>query len=158
MISFPLGDEAKNHRAITRPDRGGDKMAKKKATKKAAKKTTKKAVAKKATKKAATKKAAPKKAAKATAKKAAPKKKRTLNPALKAPYTPSAQLAEIVGASPLPRQEVVSKLWKYIKKNGLQDRQTINADEKLKPIFGNKKSVTMFEMQKHVSKHLTKTA
>lgn len=122
-------------------------MAKKKATKKAAKKTTKKATAKKATKKAA---------GKATKKAAGPKKKRTLNPALKAPYTPSAQLAEIVGASPLPRQEVVSKLWKYIKKNGLQDRQTINADDKLKPIFGNKKSVTMFEMQKHVSKHLTK--
>lgn len=127
----------------------------KKATKKAAKKSTaKKATAKKATAKKATAKAAPKKA---TAKKAAaPKKKRTLNPALKAPYTPSAQLAEIVGSSPLPRQEVVSKLWKYIKKNGLQDKQTINADEKLKPIFGNKKSVTMFEMQKHVSKHLTK--
>jgi upstream activation factor subunit UAF30 len=125
-------------------------MAKKKATKKAAKKTTKKATAKKATKKAA--------GAKATKKAAGPKKKRTLNPALKAPYTPSAQLAEIVGASPLPRQEVVSKLWKYIKKNGLQDRQNINADDKLKPIFGNKKVVTMFEMQKHVSKHLTKTA
>jgi chromatin remodeling complex protein RSC6 len=119
-------------------------MAKKKATKKAAKKTMKKATAKKATKKAA----------KATKK--ASGKKRTLNPALKAPYTPSAQLAEIVGASPLPRQEVVSKLWKYIKKNGLQDRQNINADDKLKPIFGNKKVVTMFEMQKHVSKHLTK--
>jgi chromatin remodeling complex protein RSC6 len=125
-------------------------MAKKKAAKKAAKKTTaKKPAAKKATVKAAKKTAAPKKAA-------APKKKRTLNPALKAPYTPSAQLAEIVGAAPLPRQEVVSKLWKYIKKNGLQDKQTINADDKLKPIFGNKKSVTMFEMQKHVSKHLTK--
>lgn len=125
-------------------------MAKKKAAKKAAKKTTaKKPAAKKATAKAAKKTAAPKKAA-------APKKKRTLNPALKAPYTPSAQLAEIVGAAPLPRQEVVSKLWKYIKKNGLQDKQTINADDKLKPIFGNKKSVTMFEMQKHVSKHLTK--
>ncbi len=125
-------------------------MAKKKATKKAAKKT-----AKKATKKAATKKAATKKSAGATKKAAGPKKKRTLNPALKAPYVPSAQLAEIVGASPLPRQEVVSKLWKYIKKNGLQDRQTINADDKLKVIFG-KKSVTMFEMQKHISKHLTK--
>lgn len=123
----------------------------KKTTKKSAKKATKKATTK-AAKKAATKKTATKKTAKA----AGPKKKRTLNPALKAPYTPSAQLAEIVGASPLPRQEVVSKLWKYIKKNGLQDRQTINADEKLKPIFGNKKSVTMFEMQKHVSKHLTK--
>ena len=134
-------------------------MAKKKATKKAAKKTSKKGTAKKATKKAAPKKAATKKAAgaKATTKKAAaPKTKRTLNPALKAPYTPSAQLAEIVGATPIPRQEVVSKLWKYIKKNGLQDKQTINADDKLKPIFGNKKSVTMFEMQKHVSKHLTK--
>ena len=126
-------------------------MAKKKATKKAAKKTTKKAAAK------TTKKAAPKKAAAKTTKKAAaPKKaKRTLNPALKAPYTPSAQLAEIVGAKPLPRQEVVSKLWKYIKSNGLQDRQNINADDKLKPIFG-KKVVTMFEMQKHISKHLTK--
>ena len=121
-------------------------MAKKKTTKKAGK-TAKKATAKKATAKMG---------AKTTKKAAGPKKKRTLNPALKAPYTPSAQLAEIVGASPLPRQEVVSKLWKYIKKNGLQDRQTINADEKLKPIFGNKKSVTMFEMQKHVSKHLTK--
>src|SRR4051812_3499823 len=89
-------------------------MAKRKATKKAAaKKTTKKA----ATRKAATKKtAAPTKTA--TPKKAtAPKKKRTLNPALKAPYTPSAQLAEVVGATPLPRQEVVSKLWKYIKAN-----------------------------------------
>lgn len=129
-------------------------MAKKKATKKATKATT----AKKATKKAAaktTKKAAAKKPA-GTAKKTAAPKKRTLNPALKAPYTPSDELAEIVGASPLPRQEVVSKLWKYIKKNGLQDKQNINADDKLKPIFGNKKTVTMFEMQKHVSKHLTK--
>ncbi len=144
------------------------KKAAKKSAKKAAKKTTKKSTAKKATKKStakkATKKATAKKATAKTAstkttttkKAAAPKKKRTLNPALKAPYTPSAQLAEIVGATPLPRQEVVSKLWKYIKKNGLQDKQTINADDKLKPIFGNKKSVTMFEMQKHVSKHLTK--
>jgi upstream activation factor subunit UAF30 len=132
-------------------------MAKKKATKKAAKKTTKKA-AKKTAKKATAKKTAKKATAKkATAKKTGAKKtKRTLNPALKAPYTPSAQLAEIVGSTPLARQEVVSKLWKYIKKNGLQDRQNINADDKLKPIFGNKKVVTMFEMQKHVSKHLTK--
>ena len=131
-------------------------MAKKKATKKTAKTTAKKATAKKATAKKATAKKAT--AKKATAKKAAaPKKKRTLNPALKAPYTPSAQLALVVGAAPLPRQEVVSKIWKYIKKNGLQDRQNINADETLKPIFGNKKVVTMFEMQKHISKHLTKT-
>lgn len=118
---------------------------KKKTTKKAAK-TTKKAA--KTTKKAAAAKTTKKAAAKKTT-------KRKLNPALKAPYTPSAQLAEIVGAAPLPRQEVVSKLWKYIKKHGLQDRQTINADDKLKTIFG-KKSVTMFEMQKYISKHLTK--
>jgi upstream activation factor subunit UAF30 len=139
-------------------------MAKKTTTKKAAKKTAKKSAAKKTTKKAAAKtakkataKKATQKASKKTAKAASPKKKRTLNPALKAPYTPSTQLAEIVGASPLPRQEVVSKLWKYIKRNGLQDKQNINADEKLKPIFSNKKVVTMFEMQKHLSKHLTKT-
>jgi chromatin remodeling complex protein RSC6 len=127
-------------------------MAKKKATKK----STKKATTKKTTKKAATKKAATKKAATTTKKAAGAKKtKRTLNPALKAPYTPSAILAEIVGAAPLPRQQVVSKLWAYIKKNGLQDRQNINADDRLKQIFG-KKQVTMFEMQKHISKHLTK--
>lgn len=149
--------------------------------KKTGTKTAKKTTAKKATKKAATKKAgttktlakkttAKKTAAKKTAtaktataktvtvkKAAAPKKaQRTLNPALKAPYTPSAQLAEVVGASPLSRQEVVSKLWKYIKANGLQDRQNINADDKLKPIFSNKATVTMFEMQTHISKHLTK--
>lgn len=132
------------------------KAAKKSTAKKAAKKTTaKKSTAKKPAKKATAKKASAK-SAKATKKAAGPKKKRTLNPALKAPYTPSTHLAAIVGAAPLPRQEVVSKLWKYIKKNGLQDRQTINADDKLKPIFGNKNSVTMFEMQKHISKHLTK--
>ena len=134
----------------------GKTTAKKSTTKKAASKTAAKGTTKAASAKSAT---TTKKAAAGTTttkKSAAPKKKRTLNPALKAPYTPSAQLAEIVGATPLPRQEVVSKLWQYIKKNGLQDRQTINADDKLKPIFGNKKSVTMFEMQKHVSKHLTK--
>jgi len=122
----------------------------KRATRTAAKRTTKRV-----TKKAAT----TKKAGGATTKRAATtakKTKRKLNPALKAPYTPSTQLAEIVGSKPLPRQEVVSKLWQYIKKNGLQDRQNINADDKLKPIFG-KKTVTMFEMQKHISKHLTKT-
>jgi upstream activation factor subunit UAF30 len=135
-------------------------MATKRATAKTASRKGTKAKAASA-KKAATKKtasakkaASPRTAAKKTA---APKKKRTLNPALKAPYTPSAQLAEVVGAKPLPRQEVVSKLWKYIKANGLQDKQNINADEKLKAVFG-KNTVTMFEMQKHISKHLTKTA
>lgn len=127
----------------------------------------------KATKKAATKKAAPKKAAKTTTKKAAapkkaattkkaaaPKKaaatKRKPNPAFMKPLTPSTTLAAVVGASPMPRTEVVKKIWAYIKKNGLQDaknRRMINADDKLKPLFG-KASINMFEMTKIVSKHL----
>ena len=73
-----------------------------------------------------------------------------------APVTPSAELAEIVGAKDLPRSEVVSKVWDYIKKHDLQDakdRRQINGDDKLQKIFG-KKSVSMFEMNKHLSAHL----
>ncbi len=146
----------------------------KKTTKKAAapKKATakkaaapKKATAKKAAPKAA-KKAAPKAttkkvaAPKATAKKvAAPKKKtaRKPNAAFMKPLNPSKELAEIVGASALPRTEVMKKVWAYIKKNNLQDaknRRAINADDKLKAVFGGKKQVTMFEMTKLVSNHL----
>ncbi len=113
---------------------------------------------KKATKKAAPKKAAPKKAA---TKKAAPKKaaggKRKPNPAFMKALTPSAKLAAVVGSTPIPRTEVVKKLWAYIKKNNLQDsknRRNINADAKLKDIFG-KAVVNMFEMTKIVSKHLS---
>jgi upstream activation factor subunit UAF30 len=94
-------------------------------------------------------------AAKKTAKKSGAKRKPSA--AFMKPLTPSADLAEIVGAKPLPRTEVVKKLWAYIKKNGLQDKKQkriINADDKLKPIFGAKKSVDMFEMTKLVSKHL----
>jgi chromatin remodeling complex protein RSC6 len=72
------------------------------------------------------------------------------------PLTPSADLAAIVGSNPLPRTEVVKKMWDYIKKNGLQDaknKRNINADEKLLKIFG-KNQVTMFEMTGLVSKHL----
>ncbi len=120
-----------------------------------AKKATKKAAPKKAaTKKATTKKAAPKKTAAPKMKKAASKRKPNL--AFMRPLTPSTTLAAVVGASPLPRTEVVKKLWAYIKKNGLQDaknRRNINADDKLKPIFG-KNTVSMFEMTKLVSKHL----
>ncbi|MGZ3803102.1 MAG: SWIB/MDM2 domain-containing protein [Pseudobdellovibrionaceae bacterium] len=128
-------------------------MAKaKKATKKAA---PKKAATKKATtKKAAAKKAAPKAAKAPKAKKAASKRKP--NPAFMRPLTPSTTLAAVVGANPLPRTEVVKKLWAYIKKNNLQDaknKRNINADDKLKPIFG-KNTVSMFEMTKLVSKHL----
>ena len=70
---------------------------------------------------------------------------------------PSEQLAKVVGSKPLPRTEVVKKLWAYIKKNSLQDnknRRMINADDKLGPVFGSKKQVSMFEMTKLVNKHL----
>jgi upstream activation factor subunit UAF30 len=131
------------------------KAAKKAAPKKAA---VKKAAPKKAAKKAAPKKAAVKKAApKKVAKKAAPKK-RTPNAAFMKEMTPSAELGAVIGAKPLPRTEATKKIWAYIKKNGLQDaknKRQINADEKLKVIFGGKKSVTMFELTALVSKHLS---
>ncbi|MBL7918134.1 MAG: hypothetical protein JNM96_07030, partial [Bacteroidia bacterium] len=114
-----------------------------------------------ATKKAAPKKAAKKAAKKAVKKKAAkPAKKKTarkLNPALMTPYTPSAALGEVVGSKPLPRSQVVKKLWAYIKANKLQDtknKRMINADDKLKAIFNGNKQVSMFEMAKFISKHL----
>ena len=74
-----------------------------------------------------------------------------------APVTPDALLGAVVGAAPLPRTELTKKLWIYIKKNGLQDktkRTQINADEKLKAVFGGKAKVSMFEMTKLVSGHV----
>ncbi|MGA3006685.1 MAG: SWIB/MDM2 domain-containing protein [Opitutaceae bacterium] len=74
-----------------------------------------------------------------------------------APVTPDASLAAVVGAAPLPRTELTKKLWAYIKKNGLQDktkRTQINADDKLKEVFGGKGKVSMFEMTKLVSGHV----
>jgi len=119
------------------------KAAKKPAAKKpAAKKTVKKAVAKKPVKKAAPKKAAA---------------KRKPNAAFMKPVTPSATLAAVVGSAAVPRTEITSKIWAYIKKNNLQDkvnRRNINADDKLKAVFGGKKTVSMFEMTKLVSAHL----
>jgi chromatin remodeling complex protein RSC6 len=126
-------------------------MATKKA-KKATKKTAKKAAPKKAAKKTA-KKAAPKKAAKKAAKK---KVARKPNAAFMKPLMPSGPLAAIVGSVPMPRTEVTSKIWAYIKKNKLQDavnRRMINADDKLKALFG-KTQASMFELTKYVSKHL----
>jgi len=123
---------------------------KKKAAKKAA---PKKAAAKKAApKKAAAKKAAPKKAAKK-----APAKKRKPNAAFMAPLTLSPQLADVVGPKPLPRTEVIKKIWDYIKKNKLQDsvnKRMINADAKLKVLFAGKGQISMFELAKVVSKHV----
>ncbi len=83
---------------------------------------------------------------------------RTANPALLKPLKPSAQLAAIVGADPLPRGQVVKKLWAYIKKNNLQNpanKRNIIADDKLRPVFGGKGEVNMFEMTKLVSQHLS---
>jgi chromatin remodeling complex protein RSC6 len=85
------------------------------------------------------------------------KSARKPNAAFMKPLTPSAELAQVVGAKPLPRTEATSALWRYIKKNGLQDQKNkrmIKADPALKAVFGGKAQVNMFEMTKLVSKHL----
>lgn len=113
----------------------------------------KKKAAKKSAKKSA-KRPAKKRVAKKTARKAT---KRKPNAAFMKAMTPSSTLAAVVGSSPLPRTQVTKKLWAYIKRNGLQDkknRRMINADAKLRPIF-KKDQVSMFEMTKLVSRHLS---
>ena len=118
-----------------------------KKSKKSAKKSKKSA--KKPAKKAAPRKAAPKKKKSAT--------KRKPNAAFMKAMMPSTVLAAVVGSMPLPRTEVTKKIWDYIKKNKLQDsinRRLINADEKLRQVFGGKRQVSMFEMTKLVSNHL----
>lgn len=126
---------------------------------KKAKKAAKKAAPKKAAKKKAAPKKAAKKAPKKAAKKAAPKKKsaRKPNAAFMAALTPSAALGEVVGSKPLPRTEIIKKIWDYIKKNGLQDKQNrrmINADDKLKTVFAGKEQISMFELAKVVNNHV----
>jgi chromatin remodeling complex protein RSC6 len=124
----------------------------KKAVKKAAKKAPKKA-AKKAASKAPAKKAAKKVAKKSPAKKSA----RKPNAAFMAPLTSSPALADVIGNKPLPRTEIIKKIWDYIKKNNLQDsknRRMINADAKLKPLFAGKAQVSMFELAAVVSKNV----
>ena len=96
-------------------------------------------------------------AKKRKAKKTKAKKKRRPNAAFMKPVTPSAVLAEVIGAKAIPRTEVTKKIWQYIKRRGLQDkkkRTMINADDKLKVVFRGKKQVSMFEMTKLVSRHL----
>ena len=122
-------------------------MPKKKAAKKVVKK---KVAAKKVVKK--------KVAAKKVVKKKVVKKKRTPSAAFMKPMQISDALANVVGSKPLPRTEVTKKLWVYIKKNKLQDsvnKRMINADANLKAVFGGKGKVSMFEMTKLVSKHLS---
>ena len=128
--------------------------AKKATTKLAAKITTtaKAAVAKSKPTATTTKKSS-------TSRVASPKMKsaRKPNAAFMKPLNPSKELAEVVGSAPIPRTEVMKKVWAYIKKHDLQDtknRRAINADDKLKAVFGGKKQVTMFEMTKLVSNHL----
>jgi chromatin remodeling complex protein RSC6 len=103
-------------------------------------------------------------AAKTPAKKTTTAKKKTAttttrkpNAAFMKPMQPDAVLAAVVGSKPVPRTQVVKKLWEYIKANNLQDKKQktmINADDKLKEVFGGKKQVSMFEMTKLVNKHL----
>ena len=111
---------------------------------------------KKSAKKSAKRPAARKKAAKRAEKSSG--KKRAPNPAFMRPLQPSAKLAAVIGNSPMPRTQVISKLWAYIKRNGLQDaknRRAINADEKLRPLFGGRSQVTMFDLAKIANKNLS---
>ncbi|HWH52734.1 MAG TPA: SWIB/MDM2 domain-containing protein [Gemmatimonadaceae bacterium] len=122
-------------------------MAAKKGRKKAGKKAGKKGGAKKA------RKAAKRGGAKKSAKRA----KRTPNAAFMKPMQPDAALSAVVGGNMMPRTEITKKLWGYIKRNSLQDakeRRMINADDKLKAVFGGKGKVSMFEMTKLVNKHI----
>src|SRR5262245_41856415 len=116
--------------------------------------------AKKKTAKRKSAKKGAKKAVRRTAKKAAKKsgKKRKPSAAFLRPVTPDSALAAVVGSSPLPRTDLTKKIWAYIRRNGLQDsknRRNINADDKLRAVFGGKSTVNMFEMTKLVSKHVS---
>lgn len=139
--SAPSKSSAKSSGAVGR-------SAAKSAAKSVASKSAAKGAAKSASKSVA--KSAAKSAAKGAAKTAT---KRAANPAFMKPLQPDAQLAAVVGSDPMPRTQVVAKVWEYIKKNGLQQSRNINADAKLRPIFG-KEQITMFEMMKLVNAHL----
>ncbi len=113
---------------------------------------------KKAAKKSAKRPAARKKAAKRSTKRKSSGKKRAPNPAFMRPMQPSSQLAAVIGSGAVPRTQVISKLWAYIKRNGLQDaknRRAINADEKLRPLFGGRSQVTMFDLAKIANTNLS---
>jgi chromatin remodeling complex protein RSC6 len=118
--------------------------------------------AKKKTGRKTAKKGAKRTAARSTARRTTTKRRtaRKPNAAFMAPLMPSSELAMVVGSSSMPRTEVTKKIWAYIKRNGLQDkanRRMVNADEKLRAVFGGKRQVSMFEMTKLVSRHLKST-
>jgi upstream activation factor subunit UAF30 len=115
-----------------------------------------KTAGRKSAKKRAKRPAARKKTAKRAKRKSSTKRKP--NPAFMRPLQPSSQLAAVIGNSPMPRTQVISKLWAYIKRNGLQDarnRRAINADEKLRPLFGGRSQVTMFDLAKIANRNLS---
>ena len=119
--------------------------AKKSSARKGAKKSSRRTTARKSP------------AKKRSAARKAPAKKRVPNAAFMRPMTPSTQLAAVVGSNAIPRSEVTKRVWNYIKAKGLQDKNNkrmINADDKLGPVFGGKRQVSMFEMTKLVNKHL----
>lgn len=123
---------------------------KKRSAKKKSSSSKKRSTAKRGT---AKKKSAAKPRAKARS-----KTKRTPNAAFMKPMRPSASLSAVVGSNPQPRTEITKRLWAYIKRKGLQDsknRRMINADDSLRPVFGGKRQVSMFEMTKLVNKHLS---
>ena len=128
----------------------GRKSSKSRAKKSGARKKT-------ARKSAARKKTARKSTGRKT-KKRRTGAKRAPNPAFMKPMSPSSELAAVVGSSPMPRTEVTKRLWSYIKRRGLQDdknRRMINADDNLRPIFGGKRQVSMFDMTRMVNQHLS---
>ena len=130
--------------------------ARKKTARKPARKSTarKSASRKSASRKSATRKKSTKKAAR----RKSSGKKRTPSAAFMRPVQPDNALSAVVGSSPMPRTELTKKLWAYIKRNGLQDsknRRAINADDKLRPVFGGRSQVSMFDMTKMVNKHVS---
>jgi upstream activation factor subunit UAF30 len=119
--------------------------------------TTRRKTAKKKTARKSAKRTTRKKAPKRAAKRKSSGKKRAPNAAFMRPMQPSSKLAAVIGSSPIPRTQVISKLWAYIKRNGLQDaknRRAINADEKLRPLFG-RSQVTMFDLAKIANQNLS---
>ena len=150
--------------ATAKKSAGAKKAAAKKSSAKSGAKSASKGAAKKGAAKSAGKtasKGGAKKASggsKSAAKKSGGASKRTLNPALAAPMRPSPELAAVIGGDPVPRSEVAKRIWAYIHKNGLQDQQNrrnINADDRLRTVFGGKNQVSMFEMTSLVNKHLS---
>jgi upstream activation factor subunit UAF30 len=129
----------------------------------ATRKGGRKGAAKRGAKKGGRKKAGARKAGgtrRAAKRGGAKRAKRAPNPAFMRPMQPSDDLGAVVGARPMPRTEVTKKIWEYIRKNGLQDqknRRMINADDRLRAVFGGRRQVSMFEMTKLVNNHLKNT-